>query len=97
MALMIRFLSYLERICRFLRFLPGGGLFDFALYTNILFFSFMSCFFILSPIDRNSENTLKGCTAQMKTMARGLNKIQLIYQKLFQSLLTPCREPALGD
>jgi hypothetical protein len=31
----------------------------------------------------------------MKTLARGLNRIQLIYQKPFQSLLTPCREPTL--
>jgi hypothetical protein len=75
MALMIRFLSYLERICRFLWFLLGGGPFDFALYTNRLFFSFMCCFFVLSPIDHKSENTLKGCTAQMKTLARGLDKI----------------------
>jgi hypothetical protein len=39
MALMIRFLSSLERICRF----SLGVLLDFALYRNILFFSLMSC------------------------------------------------------
>jgi hypothetical protein len=31
----------------------------------------------------------------MKTLARGLNKFQQIYQKPFQSLLTPCRDPTL--
>jgi hypothetical protein len=41
MALMIRFLSSLERICRF----SLGGLFGFAIYKNILFFSLMSCLF----------------------------------------------------
>jgi hypothetical protein len=43
MALMIRFLTSLERICRF----SLGGLFGFAVYTNIQFFSLMSCFFLI--------------------------------------------------
>lgn len=42
MTLMIRFLSSLERIRRF----SLSGLLGFAVYTNILFFSLMSCLFI---------------------------------------------------